>query len=131
MGLMRTCFKLVWQNYYENESAYTDLKKRFTEVSSNVVITGLPVTDMFLNERHENRWKKTDEKCKRIIWAPHFSISDDGCLNYSTFLSVAEDMLEFVKTTQLPIQIAFKPHPLLKSELYTYPSWGKEKTDRY
>ena len=90
-------FRLVWQNYYENESAYADLKKKFSEVSSNVVVTGLPVTDLFLNrKKHEDRWKETDKKRKRIIWAPHFSISGDGCLNYSTFLSVAEDMLEFV-----------------------------------
>ena len=31
-------FRLVWQNYYENESAYADLKKKFSEVSSNVVV---------------------------------------------------------------------------------------------
>lgn len=124
-------FKLMWQNYYENTSAYTDLRRKFPDVSSNVVVTGLPVADLFLDEKHKDKWKKTDEKRKRIIWAPHFSISDDGGLSYSTFLSIAEGMLEFIKTTRLPIQIAFKPHPLLKSELYTYPSWGKEKTDHY
>jgi hypothetical protein len=97
--------------------------------SSNIVVTGLPITDLFLNENHEDRWKKTDEKYKRIIWAPHFSISDGGCLNYSTFLSIAEEILDFVKTTSLPVQMAFKPHPLLKSQLYDYSSWGKEKTD--
>lgn len=45
-------FRLVWQNYYENESAYADLKKKFSEVSSNVVVTGLPVTDLFLNRKN-------------------------------------------------------------------------------
>ena len=29
------------------------------------------------------------------------------------------------------IQIAFKPHPLLKEKLYTDEQWGKEKTDKY
>lgn len=42
----------MWQNYYENESAYADLKKKFSEVSSNVVVTGLPVTDLFLNRKN-------------------------------------------------------------------------------
>ena len=124
-------FQLVWQNYYENESAFTDLKRKYPEAASNIVVTGLPITDLFLNENHEDRWKKTDEKYKRIIWAPHFSISDGGCLNYSTFLSIAEEILDFVKTTSLPVQMAFKPHPLLKSQLYDYSSWGKEKTDWY
>lgn len=73
---------------------------------------------------------KTDKSRKRIIWAPHFSISDGGCLNYSTFLSIAEELLEFIKNTQLPVQMAFKPHPLLKSQLYNYSSWGKEKNRR-
>ncbi|MCS2449208.1 CDP-glycerol glycerophosphotransferase family protein [Bacteroides thetaiotaomicron] len=124
--------KLMWQNYYENESAYIDLKRNFFNVSSNVLVTGLPVTDLFLNKKHEDKWKKTDKKCKRIIWAPHFSISDDSSyLKYSTFLSVAEEMLEFIKDTRLSIQIAFKPHPQLKNQLYAHPLWGKEKTDRY
>lgn len=52
-------------------------------------------------------------------------------MNYSTFLSIAEELLEFIKNTQLPVQMAFKPHPLLKSQLYNYSSWGKEKTDEY
>ncbi|MCS2590639.1 hypothetical protein NXX56_04025 [Bacteroides thetaiotaomicron] len=120
-------FRLMWQNYYENESANVDLKKKFAGIFSNIVVTGLPVTDLFLTEKHEDKWKKTDKSRKRIIWAPHFSISDGGCLNYSTFLSIAEELLEFIKNTQLPVQMAFKPHPLLKSQLYNYSSWGKRK----
>lgn len=124
-------FKLVWQNYYENESASTDLKRKYPEITSNIVVTGLPITDLFLEQGHGSRWKKIDGRYKRIIWAPHFSISDGGCLSYSTFLSVAEEMLDWVKTTSLPVQMAFKPHPLLKNQLYACPSWGKGKTDWY
>lgn len=51
-------FQLVWQNYYENESAFTDLKRKYPEAASNIVVTGLPITDLFLNENHEDRWKK-------------------------------------------------------------------------
>jgi CDP-glycerol glycerophosphotransferase (TagB/SpsB family) len=29
------------------------------------------------------------------------------------------------------IQIAFKPHPMLKNKLYDQTCWGKEKTDQY
>lgn len=124
-------FQLVWQNYYENESASTDLKNEYPTITSNIVVTGLPITDLFLKKEHENRWKETEGKQKRIIWAPHFSISDGGCLSYSTFLSIAEEMLDFIKATPLPVQMAFKPHPLLKSQLYDHPSWGKGKTDDY
>ena len=124
-------FKLVWQNYYENGTAFAELKKKYPEAASNIIVTGLPVTDMFLNGNHEDRWKMTDRRYKRIIWAPHFSISDGGCLSYSTFLSIAEELLNFIKTTRLPFQMAFKPHPLLKSQLYEHSLWGKEKTDWY
>lgn len=75
--------------------------------------------------------KKQMKSTSGLFGAPHFSISDGGCLNYSTFLSIAEEILDFVKTTSLPVQMAFKPHPLLKSQLYDYSSWGKEKTDWY
>lgn len=58
----------MWQNYYENESAYADLKKKFSEVSSNVVVTGLPVTDLFLNrKKHEDRWKETDKSVNGLF----------------------------------------------------------------
>ena len=51
-------FRLMWQNYYENESANVDLKKKFAGIFSNIVVTGLPVTDLFLTEKHEDKWKK-------------------------------------------------------------------------
>ena len=40
-------------------------------------------------------------------------------------------MLDIAEKNKDRLQIAFKPHPRLKSELYLHPDWGKEKTDRY
>lgn len=123
-------FNVLWQNYYENDSSSVDLQQKYLNLSRSLVVTGLPLTDLFLNNKHEYQWKKADVKYKKIIWAPHYSIANSW-LDYSTFLSIADDMLHFVTNTKLPIQFVFKPHPLLKSQLYDYPSWGKERTDWY
>lgn len=40
-------------------------------------------------------------------------------------------MVELAKNLKEKIQIAFKPHPKLKSKLYEHPDWGKEKTDNF
>ena len=40
-------------------------------------------------------------------------------------------MLELARKHRDDLQIAFKPHPRLLSELYRHPDWGKEKADEY
>jgi CDP-glycerol glycerophosphotransferase (TagB/SpsB family) len=40
-------------------------------------------------------------------------------------------MLNIIDEYQGKIQIAFKPHPLLKKKLYDEATWGKVKTDDY
>ena len=40
-------------------------------------------------------------------------------------------MLELAIRYVEQIQIAFKPHPRLLTELYNHPDWGKEKADAY
>ena len=40
-------------------------------------------------------------------------------------------MFDIAEQYKDSLQIAFKPHPRLKTELYRHPDWGKEKTDQY
>ncbi|MBQ0069648.1 MAG: CDP-glycerol glycerophosphotransferase family protein, partial [Bacteroidales bacterium] len=54
-----------------------------------------------------------------------------GLVPRSNFLWMAETMLELASKYQDKIQLAFKPHPRLLTELYKHPDWGKEKTDAY
>jgi CDP-glycerol glycerophosphotransferase (TagB/SpsB family) len=44
---------------------------------------------------------------------------------------MAELMLELAQAYKDRIQIAFKPHPSLITQLYQHPDWGKERADDY
>ena len=44
---------------------------------------------------------------------------------------MADTMLEIAQNYKDKIQIVFKPHPRLMTELYAHLDWGKEKTDRF
>lgn len=100
----------------------------------NVITTGFSGTDGFLIKDYhpEDVWKQEDKIIKRIIWAPHHTIDDNtNFLSYSAFLLYAEFMQNLLEDYKGLIQIAFKPHPLLKNKLYLHKDWGKEKTDFY
>lgn len=122
-----------WQYYYSNESSMKSAKRAFPSITKNLVVTGLPLNDRFLQENcfFENPWEKDGGSKKRIIYAPHHTIGDlhwDG-IAYSTFLDYADFMLEMAIKYKDQIQWAFKPHPYLRKRLYQV--WGKEKTDAY
>lgn len=125
---------LLWKAFYE-----TEFHKKFAEEFSdikgkNVVITGYPGTDTFLDEKYEPKsvWKKKDRKIKRLIWAPHHTIEGGGVtLDYSNFLRYSEFMFEVAEKYRNVVQIAFKPHPLLRPKLYKHNDWGPKKTNAY
>lgn len=72
-------------------------------------------------------WKPQTQKKKRIIWAPHHTV--DYLFNFSNFLSYCDDMIALAQEYKDKIQIAFKPHPVLKFKLINI--WGKERTEKY
>ncbi len=123
---------LVWRFYAE-----TDLHRILSVEHSwnkgvNVVASGYPGIDFTLDKAYVARdvWKIRDEACKRIIWAPHHSLSvEDGVYNSSCFLQYSHFFLDLLKKYEGRIQIAFKPHPLLRIRLNNL--WGKEITDDY
>lgn len=120
----------AWRIYYANELLYK-VAKGFSLVNAkNGRIVGYPSSDVFINVQHQDVWKIKDRKVKRIIWAPHFTIvkATSPC-SHSSFLDLCDDMPELADRFSKQIQIAFKPHPRLKSELYKI--WGKKKTDAY
>lgn len=120
----------VWQNYAENE---TILREK--GYPRNMIATGIPFMDVLLKNKSSfpDPWNGIHNK-KRIIYAPHHTISTESFkstspFDYSTFLEYADFMLEMAIKYKQQVQWAFKPHPLLKYKLYKV--WGKEKTDRY
>jgi CDP-glycerol glycerophosphotransferase (TagB/SpsB family) len=82
------------------------------------------------NNTFENPWKNKDFR-KRIIWAPHHTILEDGRKKMSNFLEYAELFKELAIKYQDKIVWAFKPHPGLKSKLSSNTVWGEEKTNEY
>lgn len=110
---------------YEGKALYN--KGKYGVVCGNPVIEKI----CFTNVDFRNVWKNTDSNLKRVIWAPHHTINSSDILQYSNFLDIADDMLLLAKKCQNQVQFAFKPHPRLKTKLYTCAGWGKEKTDLY
>ena len=124
---------MAWMKIYDSELQFSNSALS----RGNSRITGSPVVDEFLAQRScldANPWKKMDDEGeghhKRIIWAPHHSVGG-GTLCYSNFLAVADDMVALAEEYADRIQVAFKPHPLLREVLYAHPQWGKERTDDY
>lgn len=99
----------------------------------NSYYLGYPKLDAIMYPEHvdDSCWKPCGG-VKKIIWAPHHSIEDDeNVYGLSCFLLIAESMLDLAKDRRFELQIAFKPHPLLKHRLYHCCEWGRERTDQY
>lgn len=99
----------------------------------NWVVSGYYNLDKYLSDEQNDVWKIKDRTIKRLIWAPHFSIMplSTWLKSRSNFLWMAQMMLDVAEQYKGRLQIAFKPHPWLKAELYKHPDWGQEKTDAY
>lgn len=121
---------IAWQVYYENSLAAKNVSKIMKNKGRNCIVTGLPSSDLFYQQFiYKDPWKRQIGKKKRIIWAPHHTIFDNQFVCHSTFLEYFDTMLLLAQKYENKIQIAFKPHPVLKAKLYQI--WGKEKTDIY
>lgn len=122
-----------WIDLYENESTHQLSCKQKDNKGINSVVTGLPIMDEFSRQNYHSPWKAQNNSCKKIIWAPHWTICDQSSSlpSYSHFLEMADYMLELAQHNTERLQFVFKPHPTLKRELYKHPEWGKERTELY
>ena len=123
---------LAWKLYYPFPVDLERSRKIAHNKGRNMVISGYTNFDLYLSPSATDVWKLKDNRLKRLIWAPHFSIGTKHTIyTHSNFLWMAEMMIKFAQQYENKLQIAFKPHPRLKSELYKHPEWGKVKTDEY
>lgn len=120
---------LLWKFLVE-----TEFQKHFAEIyekshGDNVEIVGALAEEKLMqaNYKPKDVWKPQSKKKKRIIWAPHHTV--DYLFNFSNFLNYCEDMLRLAEKYTDDVQIAFKPHPVLKFKLINI--WGLEKTEDY
>ena len=123
---------IAWRLYYSTELHKKDAIHFSHNKGRNVVVVGYPNADNFLYKQSIDVWKSQLKPKKRIIWAPHFTISKErSFVVHSSFLWMADFMIEIAQKYAEEIQIAFKPHPRLLTELYAHPDWGKDKADAY
>ena len=125
----------AWRIYHCTSLHLKEAQRVADNKGRNVRITGYSNADDFLCPHHDNPWRQmADGKLrKRIVWAPHFSIiaKSSKLPPRSNFLWMAELMVTLAKEYKDRIQIAFKPHPALLTQLYQHPEWGRERTDSY
>ena len=127
-------FDYSWQQYFENKLVASPYRlSLMNDKGKQAVVTGLPIQDQLMipKEKFTDPWKKQDHPKKRIIYAPHHTISTEHLsgLALSSFLENGELILELMHKYEDKVQWAFKPHPLLYAKLIKI--WGKETTDRY
>ena len=129
---------LAWRYFCESKGHQKLVSQYSPFKGHNTMVSGYPVIDAYMNNKGiEGEWKIANRQIKRIVWAPHQSIFDTKMSNdaakvhFSTFLLYADFMLEMAQKYRDKIQIAFKPHPFLKQNLYSHSEWGQERTDSY
>lgn len=125
---------LLWKSFCETKIHKRLAERYASNKGANVVVTGYPGLDPFLfNEKCEkDPWKIRDRSIKRIIWSPHHTIEGQGAgLNYSNFQKYHTFFKDLVVNQKDSMQMAFKPHPLLKEKLYKDKNWGKSRADDY
>lgn len=125
----------AWRLYYPLESYRQSAVNQASNHGRNVRVVGYANADDYLKNEHTDVWKPMadGQQRKRIIWAPHFTIQHiEGSIPArSNFLWMAQLMVDIAQTYSDRLQIAFKPHPSLMTQLYSHPDWGKERTDQY
>jgi len=125
----------AWRLYYSTQLHLKEAQRIADNQGRNVRVTGYANADDFLTNAHRSPWREMSDGLhrKRIIWAPHFSITSKSS-NQPTragFLWMAELMIKLAQEYSKQIQITFKPHPALLTQLYQHPEWGIERTNKY
>lgn len=124
---------VAWRLYLPTE-IHREVACKLTDVrGKNVVVVGELKSEEFALPAGEDPWKKIEDgkKRKRLIWAPHFTVVSYNMFDRPDFNWSYEIMREVAQTYADRLQIAFKPHPRLRTELYKHPDWGKERTDEF
>ena len=124
---------VCWKQFMPTEIHKREIAKVARNKGNNILVVGDLRKDDFRTPSHSDPWRKINDgnERKRLIWAPHFQLSKDAVFSRPAFEWTSDVMLHLAKKYRNKLQIAFKPHPRLRSELYKNPEWGKEKTDNY
>lgn len=123
----------AWK-FYVASDIHQDVSRRIADNhGENTVVVGESKSDQLTAPAQSNPWKTVADgkERKKLIWAPHFSVTSYDMFDRPDFNWSYKVMREVAEQYADRLQIAFKPHPRLKSELYKHPEWGKERTDEF
>lgn len=120
---------LLWKFFIETTFQQNDAIQHSVRKGENTEVIGSLADEVFIDKQYipKDVWKPQNKPKKRIVWAPHHTI--DYFLFFSTFLEYYDLMFDLAEKYADDIQIAFKPHPVLKYRLINI--WGKERTEAY
>lgn len=91
---------------FTQDAAVVEAYSRTSRGNSHVHLTGSPKLDSLVS-----RAVATPHDRYTLVWAPHHSYSPHW-LNFGTFASMHQQMLDFAKTHQ-DIDIVMRPHPFM------------------
>lgn len=112
-------YNLLWK-YFVETTFHIKLAIEYSQNNGvNTLLAGYPGADKILYKQRiiNNIWKQKNSKIKRIISATHYSIEESGNSNFLDYYDTMKKLSEHF----INIQLAFKPHPLLKQKQYNHP----------
>lgn len=120
---------LLHHHFVENDFLKQLAQQNSTCKGDNLTVASAVGMEALLRKDYAPRdvWKPQATTKKRIIWAPHHTLDYLFC--FGTFLTYCSAMLDLAKKYESSVQLAFKPHPVLKFRLINM--WGQQKTDEY
>lgn len=122
---------VAWRCYYANRYHIDDARLLARNKAVNAVAVGYTSADDYAQNIYKEVWKDRGVR-RRLIWAPHCTLANDGSVfSRSNFLMMADYMVDLAMRHVNDLQIAFKPHPGLLTQLYLHPEWGQQKADAY
>ena len=117
-------FNVMWRIYCDSADSFRGFQKYELLKGKNVRYSGYAKMDYFFEEHTfseielRNLWKIPEnnriENTKRIIIAPHYSVSDRGVIQYSTFHKNLWFLLYLAEKYRDSVSFVLKPHPNLR-----------------
>ena len=107
-------FLILWKVFFSSTITLENYKKKCVIGMPRGIYSGYPRMDIFFkpDTKFHFNWKMTRPDAKKIIWAPHHSVSKDPSINYATFRWNYKFMYELAKANPA-ISWVVKPHPWL------------------
>lgn len=110
---------LYWKIFCETP-LHKEMASKYADIGDiNVVCSGYVKMDTFFDtclQEKRKIWKispRADEKIKKIIYAPHWSIKD-AVTGFGNFDKIYKSLYEYVKKNETSTSWVFRPHPMLR-----------------